>query len=791
MDPESIQGDQHTGAAHLYVKETLEMLACHSVDCIAITRLDDIGKKKCQEVVTEESRVRLFRIQIGEINKQPKEYLWRRKDESKERIIAILNEYQFVPDVIHAVYWYSGNVALDLMKDYPKAKLLYTIVSLGKVKHKWKYSPVTPLSEHDLCREQIEYDLFQKASLIAAVSAQEKNNTIALYGASESKIYIIGRGVDSRLFSCPSFSSSTHNSLSLSFPPVDDDCRVLLFVGRIIESKGVDFLLSVYECLLSDPTMVAPPLWFIGGTKQEVETAKKLLNGRALLEQASRQGRIMWWGALPRRFLPCIYQRALVTCVPSYYEPGARVILESMSCGTPVIMTPTGYSHELVRPLYGTCESSFENGYVAGAGDVNTWSFYIKSLIRDNVWRDTLSKRAFLSVQPYYSLEQFAARHWQLYRALIEGTTPAIPSIDFDEARRVATHWQPPYELKDDIILSELDQDVLDIINPKGLPYQIKVINGMGGSSRLYRISVGEKDFILKQYLDKSHFFARYFPFSVKSKLRYATTRYNYVSSLKPLFSDRFFLPVLYGNKDKCTLLYPFARSVKRDEWDDDLIELAISEVIGFHQRQRRSSAFNHLKESVKSVSLSVPVSWDSLSSAYDSLFKANSVFRNGGEWLTPVRLDIEISLIRKSLADNVWNFDENMLTQLQMETSRLENEESDSINVIWCECRPEHFMMDSNNELKAIDIETVSIGEEEYDYASFFFWRLNPLELEPGAVSLQREKSRIARLFPKNSKRIGSWIWVLCLHWYLRDRSRGYYYRLERFRTIMSAFVK
>lgn len=784
MDPEATQGDKNVGAAHLYVKETLEMLSHHNVECIAFTRHDDKNKSKSKVLFYGIGQVSLYRIEVGGISKQPKEYLWGRSQEISKKIRQILSDLSFVPDIIHAVYWYSGDVALDLIKNFSEARLMYSIISLGKIKHQWRYKDWEVKSKHDEDRERKEQDLFEKADVIAAVSDQERENAIRLYNVDKNKIFTIGRGVDSTLFSI-----QKNNSKNIKRP--------ILFVGRMIESKGYVFLLKVYEKLLLDPTLDAPPIWLIGGTSQEIDDAKRALPESMALKVAVNQNLIVWKGIVPRSKLPDIYRDALITCIPSYYEPGARVILESMACGTPVIMGYTGYANELVRPKMGPPEKGFtlENGFVAQVDDENIdeWAMYIKSVIRDNVWRDTLSKRAYLSVLPHYSLEQFAERHWQLYDYIIHGTKPVIRGISFDAACAVATHWSSPYEQKSSISQSETKRVIHKLLNTHGINVPIELIKGKNRcSTDIWYVYAGDEAFFFKRYLDKTQFARRYFPFSWETRLQYANLRYNVHDSLAPILNDPFFLEIIGKDENSTSILLPYAESFTKTDWKGiEMLMSVIQRVIDFHSRQAALANYSYLKDQVAKITLSYPVTWDSLSNVYDRLTIINSFFRNKGKWYSPVRLDIEIALAELGFRDNIWNLKTAVVKEMVDEMNCLNISQSPNINIIWGECRYEHFLKGKDNVIKAIDTETISIGEEEYDFASLFFWKINVFAESVDDGNIRYNKDLIKKIFPNSFERIFAWIWMLCLHWYLRDYSRGNLIRLERFRKIMSIVSK
>jgi glycosyltransferase involved in cell wall biosynthesis len=270
-------------------------------------------------------------------------------------------------------------------------KLLYSIISLGKVKHTWQGT----LSSHDEAREYWETKIFEFSNHILSVSQQEKENVISLYTVSAEKITVIGRGIDVSLF----------KSYNYSFGQ-----KALIFAGRLVESKGYVWLLKLYETLLQELS-ICPPLWIFGGDAKEIVVAQRKSLSGTVLQEAYHTGRIYWWGKVPRDMLPIFYNRAVLTLVPSYYEPGARVILESMACGTPVIMTPTGYAGELVEDGI--------NGYVAPIESLNQWMSRIKTYLETPSLQDKISLNAYKSFLERFTMSQFNERQWDVYQKML------------------------------------------------------------------------------------------------------------------------------------------------------------------------------------------------------------------------------------------------------------------------------------------------------------------------------------------------------------------------------------
>ena len=103
---------------------------------------------------------------------------------------------------------------------------------------------------------------------------------------------------------------------------------VVLFVGRLIEIKGMDLLLEASD---DTPDSVLFAFAGDGPCVGEIERA------------ASRRANVCYVGRISNPDLPLYYAAADLVAVPSKYDEGfGRVILEALSCGTPVLASRRG-----------------------------------------------------------------------------------------------------------------------------------------------------------------------------------------------------------------------------------------------------------------------------------------------------------------------------------------------------------------------------------------------------------------------------------------------------------------
>ena len=117
---------------------------------------------------------------------------------------------------------------------------------------------------------------------------------------------------------------------------VNREERLILFVGRLVEKKGIIYLINAITALLAKyPDL---QLWIVGKGPDENELKRQV-------ETLGLSGHVIFKGAVTHEQLPEIYRKASVTVVPSIIAEGGDqegfglVIVEAMGCGCPVIVS--------------------------------------------------------------------------------------------------------------------------------------------------------------------------------------------------------------------------------------------------------------------------------------------------------------------------------------------------------------------------------------------------------------------------------------------------------------------
>ena len=191
-------------------------------------------------------------------------------------------------------------------------------------------------------RRQQVVDAMRSSAGVLSVSSALKERLIS-FGVPKDKISTIYNGVNKERF-YPLSDIDVRKKLSLP-----KGKKVILFVGNLLATKGVLDLIEAYKEVLTEGGAEIPVLIFIGGG---VEQEKLESEGR-LLQEVYPSADIRVVGKVEHSALNHWFNAADFVCLPSHNEGVPNVLLESMSCGTPVIASKVGGIPEIVPEYAG------------------------------------------------------------------------------------------------------------------------------------------------------------------------------------------------------------------------------------------------------------------------------------------------------------------------------------------------------------------------------------------------------------------------------------------------------
>jgi glycosyltransferase involved in cell wall biosynthesis len=189
----------------------------------------------------------------------------------------------------------------------------------------------------------------------------------------------------------------------------DPQKLVLLFVGRLVEKKGVADLLTAITCLSKD-VVERIELWIIGhGTEFDRLTVMAVEYGI--------KDKVVFYGRLPNEQLPDFYAAADIFIAPSIIDAdgdteGQGVIfLEAMASGIPVIGTRTGGVAEMI--------DHGNTGLLVAPNHVDQLAAAIERLIADEPFRAKLGE-AGQRVAECHDWQLLATKFIALYLSVVD-----------------------------------------------------------------------------------------------------------------------------------------------------------------------------------------------------------------------------------------------------------------------------------------------------------------------------------------------------------------------------------
>ena len=170
-----------------------------------------------------------------------------------------------------------------------------------------------------------------KASDLVVVKSRDLALKSEILGAPANNIRTIMNGVDRDKF-YPDSMSCARNELGLSKSE-----KYLLFVGNLQVEKGLIYLLKALPLV----TEVDFKLLVIGDGPQ-AQMMHQLVNALAINEQVS------FLGAVEHDQIPRYLNAVDALCLPSLREGCPNIVLEALSCGTPVIASNVGAVPDMI-----------------------------------------------------------------------------------------------------------------------------------------------------------------------------------------------------------------------------------------------------------------------------------------------------------------------------------------------------------------------------------------------------------------------------------------------------------
>ena len=231
---------------------------------------------------------------------------------------------EFPFDAIDAHFIYPEGLAAVLLGKAFRVPVLITLRGLLPL-----------LIPFRLRRPQLRFAL-NAAARVIAVSASLKEDALSL-GLGRDRVRVIENGIDADLFHAMGRAEARAGLGLPADPATLAGNPLLVSVGTLSPRKGFHLVIEALPALAARFPGIRYAI--VGGAGAEGAQEAEL---RRLAEELGVADRVIFAGPQKREKLAQWYSAADLSVLASGHEGCPNVVLESLSCGTPVVATPVG-----------------------------------------------------------------------------------------------------------------------------------------------------------------------------------------------------------------------------------------------------------------------------------------------------------------------------------------------------------------------------------------------------------------------------------------------------------------
>lgn len=395
--PITLLGGVDAGGQNVYVAELARNLVKLNYTVDIFTRSVDPGTPR---IINWLQDIRVIHLDAGPAKYIAKESLLPYMTEFRENLIRFMNAEGTRYDIIHATFWMSALVAMELKLLF-SIPFIVTFHSLGRISS--AYEKVQ--DEFPTERVSIEQQSIKLADHLIATCPQNKEDLINHYNADPQKITIIPCGVN------PAEFYPVNRSVARKLLGLANDEFIVLQVCRMISRKGVDNIIRSIPKLIHLNQKVR--LIVVGGESTLPGSLISPEIGR-LQEIAREEGvydQVVFAGRQDRNRLRYYYSAANVFVTTPWYEPFGITILEAMACGTPVIGSEVGAIKYL--------NDDGKSGFLVPPDNPDSLALKVGELMKEQSVIQEMKKNALQRVHIYFRWQTIAAAVSAKYEQII------------------------------------------------------------------------------------------------------------------------------------------------------------------------------------------------------------------------------------------------------------------------------------------------------------------------------------------------------------------------------------
>jgi glycosyltransferase involved in cell wall biosynthesis len=298
----------------------------------------------------------------------------------------------------HATIGLSYSLLHRLLDRFNAPKLVTHVhgttkgIALAFQKTSWRHL------EQTIIREQVVWD---GANALIANSRFLKEELTRLYGIPRNKIFLVNNGVNLHVFHYRESKKNLYRKLGIS-----DHATVILYLGGSRPVKGPAYLLDALKKIEDKHEDIITI--FVKGAGPLDKFFSPLLEKK--LQYFQQKEKMIVINSIPHTELPEYYSAVDAVVVPSLYDAFPKVVLEAVTCGTPVIGSAVGGIPEMIQ--------NNENGYLVNPLDSEELANMIVRTVTNKRLKEKLRKKTRL--QQRYSWRVAAEAVSDVYRKILE-----------------------------------------------------------------------------------------------------------------------------------------------------------------------------------------------------------------------------------------------------------------------------------------------------------------------------------------------------------------------------------
>jgi D-inositol-3-phosphate glycosyltransferase len=311
ISPVATGSASHEGL-RVHVTELARELGRQGHRVTVYTRRDGLGSG---ERVRLAPRVNVEFISAGNALPMPEQEVLSHIREFADKLAKRLADQR--PDVIHAHHWLSGLAALSAADglDIPIVQSFHGLATL-QAKSEGNTSPARLRMERAIGRGV--------AALIATTESESAE--LARLGVARPRIAAVPSGVDSEKF----------KPQGRALLPRSDAPRILMLSGHLA-GHGVRTVIQALARIPDAELVLAG-----GPAPEDLDGDQDVHRLRIAAKEAGVADRVTFLGRVDTSDVPGLLRSVDLTVSMPSYESFGRVPVESMACGTPVVVTAVG-----------------------------------------------------------------------------------------------------------------------------------------------------------------------------------------------------------------------------------------------------------------------------------------------------------------------------------------------------------------------------------------------------------------------------------------------------------------